>query len=70
MKVLYGHSIIESDNWIADAVKNKGALKDSLGVKKGKKIPKKLLTKAANSKDITMAKRARLAQTLASFHKG
>lgn len=41
----------------------KGALKKSLGVKKGSKIPAKKLRKAAEKKGL-MGKRARLAETL------
>lgn len=55
-------------NWIAGAIKKPGALHKELGVPKGKKIPKKKLAKAAKSKG-KLGKRARLAQTLESFHK-
>jgi hypothetical protein len=55
-------------NWIKDAIKpeNKGALKKSLGVKAGEKIPAKTLATAANKPGI-MGKRARLAKTLSKF---
>jgi hypothetical protein len=57
-------------NWIAGAVKNKGALHRSLGVPMGEKIPAKKLNAAMHSDNPTIAKRARLAKTLKSFHKG
>ena len=57
-------------NWIAGAVKNKGALHRSLGVPEGQKIPAKKLNAAMHSDNPTIAKRARLAKTLKSFHKG
>jgi len=53
-------------NWIASAIKNKGALKKELGVKKGEKIPAKKLNAAAK-KGGTLGKRANLAKTLKSF---
>lgn len=55
--------------WIQDAIKHPGALKETLGVKKGEKIPAAKLKKAENSKNPTTAKRARLAEVLKSFHK-
>jgi hypothetical protein len=54
--------------WIQDAIKNPGALRETLGAKKGKNIPKGKLEKAAEKKGIT-GQRARLAQTLMSFNK-
>lgn len=48
---------------IAKAIKNPGALRASLGVKKGKKIPAKKLAAAAK-KPGKMGQRARFAQTL------
>ncbi len=54
-------------NWIAGAIKHPGALHRQLGVPAGKKIPGKKLTKAASKKGV-IGKRARLAQTLRSFH--
>ena len=57
-------------NWIAGAVKNKGALHRSLGVPEGQKIPSKKLNAAMKSDNPTVAKRARLAKTLKSFNKG
>ena len=56
----------KSKNWIADAIKKPGALKKSLGVKKGEKIPAGKLATAAK-KPGKMGQRARLAQTLKGF---
>jgi hypothetical protein len=56
-------------NWIAGAIKKPGALKKSLGVKKGEKIPEKKLEKAEKSKNPTTRKRAVLAETLKGFKK-
>jgi hypothetical protein len=50
-------------NWIQKAIKKPGALRKSLGVKKGKKIPISKLKKAAKG-DGANARRARLALTL------
>lgn len=55
-------------NWIAGAIKKPGALKAELGVKKGNKIPAGKLAAAAK-KSGKEGKRARLAETLKSFHK-
>ena len=55
-------------NWIKDAIKKPGALRSSLGVKKGKKIPAGKLAAAAK-KPGKMGQRARLAQTLKGFKK-
>lgn len=55
-------------NWIKDAIKKPGALRSSLGVKKGKKIPAGKLAAAAK-KPGKMGQRARLAQTLRGFKK-
>jgi len=55
-------------NWISKAIKKPGALRDELGVKKGKKIPEKALNKAAK-KGGKEGARARLAKTLKSFKK-
>lgn len=54
--------------WIQKAIKKKGALRKSLGVKKGEKIPAKKLSAAAK-KPGKMGLRARLAQTLKGFKK-
>ena len=53
-------------NWIKGAVKKPGALRASLGVKSGQKIPAKKLAVAAKKPGI-MGKRARLAQTLSKL---
>lgn len=50
-------------NWIKDAIKKPGALKQALGVKKDQKIPAKKLAAAAK-KPGKLGQRARLAQTL------
>ena len=50
-------------NWIQGAIKKPGALRKSLGIKKGKKIPLKKL-KAASKKGCKLGQRARLAITL------
>jgi hypothetical protein len=55
--------------WIQGAIKHKGALRKTLGVKKGEKIPEKKLEKAEKSKNPTTAKRARLAETLKKMRK-
>ena len=55
-------------NWIAGAVKHKGALHKELGIPQGDKIPEKTLSKAANSSNPLLAKRAHLAQTLKGLH--
>ncbi len=57
----------KNKNWIAGAIKHPGALHAELGVKAGKKIPAKTLAKAAK-KGGKEGKRARLAETLKSFH--
>ena len=49
--------------WIKDAIKKPGALRESLGVKKGEKIPAGKLAAAAK-KPGKMGQRARLAETL------
>jgi len=56
-------------NWIKGAIKKPGALREELGVKKGEKIPKKKLEKAAKAKG-KLGERARLAETLAGLRKG
>ena len=58
----------EKKNWIAGAISKPGALRKSLGAKKGEPIPAKKLAEAAKGKGTT-AKRARLAQTLKKLHK-
>jgi hypothetical protein len=49
--------------WIQKAISKPGALRKSMGVKKGEKIPAKKLAAAAKKGGV-MGKRARLAQTL------
>ncbi len=55
-------------NWIAGAVKNKGALHRALGVPAGKKIPAKKL-ESATKKGGKIAKEANLAKTLGKLRK-
>lgn len=50
--------------WIQGAIKHPGALHKQLGVPEGEKIPADKLAKAAHSDNPTLAKRARLAETL------
>ena len=57
-----------SAKWIQEAVKKPGALRKSLGVKKGEKIPAGKLAAAAK-KPGKMGQRARLAQTLKGMKK-
>ena len=57
----------EKKKWIAGAIKHPGALRKSLHVKEGKKIPEKKLEKAAHAKG-KMGKLARLAETLKKMH--
>ena len=53
----------QSNDWIRNAVKKPGALRKTLGVKKGEKIPAKKLDDAAKKPGVT-GRRARLAMTL------
>jgi hypothetical protein len=53
-------------NWIKDAIKKPGALRKSLGMKVGQKIPAKTLATAAK-KPGKMGQRARFAQTLSKL---
>lgn len=54
-----------AEKWIQKATaKHKGALRKSLGVKKGEKIPEKKMKKAEHSKNPKTRKRAVLAETL------
>ena len=55
-------------NWIQKAVKKPGALRKSLGVKKGQKIPAGKL-KAAAKKGCKLGQRARLAMTFKKMRK-
>jgi hypothetical protein len=59
----------EKKKWIQEAIKKPGALRKSLKVKKGEKIPESKLKKAEHSKNPKTAKRARLAETLKKMHK-
>lgn len=59
----------DDKNWIAGAIKHKGALHKSLGVPQGDTIPSGKLKKAAHSDNPTLAKRANLAMTLKKLHK-
>jgi len=52
--------------WIQKAIKKPGALRSSLGIKKGKTIPAKTLSSAAKKKG-KLGQRARLAETLKGF---
>ena len=56
--------------WIKDAIKNPGALRKSLKVPAGEKIPAAKLAAASKSSNPTLAKRANLAKTLRGFNKG
>lgn len=51
-------------NFIKGAIKHPGALHRALGVPLGQKIPTAKIATAAHSSDPTLARRARLAQTL------
>ena len=57
-----------AEKWIQKAIGKPGALRESLGVKKGEKIPAKKLSAAAK-KPGKMGQRARLAQTLKKMGK-
>ena len=60
-----------AEKWIAKALEKskKGALRKSLGVKKGQTIPMGQLESAMHSKSAKTRKRASLAKTLTSFSK-
>lgn len=58
-----------TEKWIQGAIKHPGALRKTLKVPKGKKIPESKLKKAEHSKNPKTAKRARLAETLKKLHK-
>lgn len=58
-----------AEKWIQKAIKKKGALRKSLGVKKGEKISEKKLEKAEKSKNPKTRKRAVLAETLKHMRK-
>jgi len=56
-------------NWIQDVIKKPGALRKTLKVKKGEKIPEAKLKKAEHSKNPKTRKRAQLAETLKKMKK-
>lgn len=58
-----------ASNWIKGAIKKPGALRKSMGVKKGEKIPAKELRAAAKKPGKT-GQRARLAMTLRKMNRG
>lgn len=58
----------QKKNWIAGAIQKPGALRKTMGVKKGQTIPAGKLAKAAKGKGVT-GKRARLAMTLKKLGK-
>lgn len=57
------------EKFIQKAIKHPGALRKSLHVKEGEKIPESKLKKAEHSKSPTMRKRAVLAETLGKLRK-
>lgn len=63
-----GAKMQKGGNWIQSAIKKPGALRESLGVKKGEKIPKGKLAAAAK-KGGKLGQRARLAMTLGKMRK-
>jgi hypothetical protein len=66
--VLKGRGVYKKGGWIKEAIKKPGALRSSLGVKAGQKIPAKKLATAAKAPG-KMGQRARLAQTLRKLGK-
>lgn len=64
---LKGHSVAKK-NWIQEAIKKPGSLREELHIKKGKKIPKEKLEKASEKPGIE-GKRANLAITLSKLRK-
>lgn len=67
--LLIKDSMAEKKKWIQGAIKKKGALREELHVKKGKKIPVNKLKKAAKVKGVE-GRRARLALVLKRLKKG
>jgi hypothetical protein len=63
-----GANVAKGGKWIQKAIKKPGALRQSLGVKKGETIPAGKLAAAAK-KPGKMGQRARLAQTLGKMRK-
>ena len=66
IKAKKGGSVKKKKLDIKKAIKKPGALRKSLGVKKGEKIPAKKLNKAAKAGG-KLGQRARLAKTLKGF---
>ena len=66
--ILKGRGVYKKGGWIKEAIKKPGALRSSLGVKAGQKIPAKKLAAAAKAPG-KMGQRARLAQTLRGLKK-
>lgn len=67
---VHGHSDDRKKKFfIQSAIKHPGALRKSLHVKEGDKIPESKLKKAEHSKNPTTRKRAVLAETLRKMHK-
>lgn len=60
---------MEEKKFIQKAIKKPGALRKALHAKKGENIPEEKLEKATHSKNPTMRKRARLAETLKKIRK-
>lgn len=58
-----------ANKWIKNAIKKPGALRKSLKVKEGEKIPESKLNKALKSKNPTLVRRANLAKTLRGLRK-
>ncbi len=58
-----------TEKFIKKAIKHPGALRKTLGAKKGKPILENKLEKAEHSKNPTTRKRAVLAVTLKKLHK-
>lgn len=63
--VLVGRGVVEKKKggWISEAIKKPGALREQLGIKGKKKIPAKMLDRAAKAPG-KLGQRARLAKTL------
>lgn len=61
-------NLTATKDWISDAIKKPGALRESLGVKKGETIPAAKL-EAAAKKPGKMGQRARMAQTFKKMKK-
>jgi len=57
-------------NWIKGAIKHPGALRKSLHVKEGERIPASKLNKAAHSRNPKLRRRAALAKTLRRLGRG